>query len=159
MSASFTIKLITKQSYHLWNDALHARELVRQTSYDWNRGTYVRWTVTTSWTVFEQCCADALDKKDIRNPFRENLDREIAKKGFAEINWAEGTWRSIKELQDLRHDYIHRRITQEELFPAVEKAEDAIKIVRNAVKDIYRISNKPIPTWIDDDSNEGWVTT
>jgi hypothetical protein len=90
--SSIGLKLITTPSYHLWNDALHARALAHQTEDDWNRGAYVRWTVTTAWAVLELCCRDALEDDSIGRNFKDNVNRVIEEKGYEKIEWGSGIW-------------------------------------------------------------------
>ncbi len=158
MPAYFNVKLITSEQSHLWNDALHARALARQTLDDWYRGTYVRWTVTTAWTVLEICCRDALGNNRIGNRFKDDVNAAIAQNGFSPIAWGGGVWQTVLELQPLRTKYTHMLVQQDELWPDTEVADRAIVVVRNAVKDIYRIANKQIPEWVDMDEDDGWRT-
>ena len=67
-------KIVEGPHYHLWTDALHARALAKQANNRWDRGTYVRWTVTTAWTVLEMACEDALETPGIGRRFKENRD-------------------------------------------------------------------------------------
>jgi hypothetical protein len=156
MASSFTLKLITTSRYHLWNDALHARALAHQTNDNWNRGTYVRWAVTTAWAVLEMCCREALEEEKIGYRFKEDLNEAISKKGLKEIDWGSGIWQKVLELKETRRKYTHVNISQDELWPEEEIADKAISIVRDASKNIYQLSNVPIPKWLDDDANNGW---
>ena len=81
------MKLIEDNHYHLWTDALHARQLAHQTNNKWDRGTYVRWTIITAWTVLEIACQDALEEKNISYRFKQNLDKAIAAKSLPKLNW------------------------------------------------------------------------
>jgi hypothetical protein len=156
MVSFFKLKLITSEKYHLWNDALHARQLARETMDDWNKGTYVRWTVTTSWTVLEMCCREALDEPKIGYRFKEDMDGAITKKGLNSIDWGSGKWQNVIDLREVRKKYTHVNIPQKELWPDLEIADDAIKVVREAVIDIFQIANMPVPKWIYDDEFQGW---
>jgi hypothetical protein len=75
-------KIVTSPHYHLWTDALHGRALARDAHNKWDRGTYVQWTVTTSWTVLEIACQDALGEPNISYSFRRNLDASIKAQGI-----------------------------------------------------------------------------
>jgi len=68
-------KLVESNHYHIWTDAIHARELAKQTNNKWDRGTYVRWTLLTSWIALEMACQDALSDKNISYKFKENLEK------------------------------------------------------------------------------------
>ncbi|MBW2165402.1 MAG: hypothetical protein JRG74_04680 [Deltaproteobacteria bacterium] len=45
--SEFYPKLVESNHYHLWTDALHDRKLTHQTSNKWDRGAYVRWTMSS----------------------------------------------------------------------------------------------------------------
>ena len=148
--------MITTPKYHLWNDALHARELARQTSDDWNRGTYIRWTITTAWSVLEMCCRDALEDNNIGNRFKDDIKTAISKKELKQIDWGVGIWQKVLNLKESRRKYTHINIPQEDLWPNIELADNAISIVRDAAKDIYQLAGKDIPKWLDVDSASSW---
>jgi hypothetical protein len=156
MTSHFSIKLITNTNYHLWCDALHARELAKTTTDNWNEGTYVRWTILSAWTVLEQCCKDALNCKRFKGPFQGALNKAVSKQGLATLKWSNGTWKRVKDLKAIRNYYTHENADQKELWPDIAKACEAIDIVREAVKDIYVKAGKPYPQWIDDDAERGF---
>jgi len=124
-----------------------------KTTDDWNRGTYIRWAVTTAWSVLEICCIDALSLGGVRigDRFKEKMKTELSNKGLSAIDWGSGVWQEVLELKKLRDEFTHISIPQEKLWPEIEIANGAIETIRNAVKEIYRISDKDIPEWIDDD--------
>ena len=84
--------IVDSTQCHLWTDALHARQLAREALNKWDRGTYVRMCVTTSWTALEVACQDALSCTDISYRFKENLDRAIAAASLPSLDWSTGTW-------------------------------------------------------------------
>lgn len=152
------IKLVDSLHYHLWTDALHARALARQTQDAWNRGTYVRWTVTSAWTAFEAACADALGAKRLGNRFKEGLNEAIAAQNLAPIDWGQGLWHRVLAVYQWRKGYVHvpSTVKQAQLVPVLSEAEDAVVILRDAIKDIVtRIGAAP-PHWVVDDSDAGW---
>jgi hypothetical protein len=157
MSNFFYIKLITSPEYHLWCDALHARELARTTQDEWSKGTYVRWTITSAWTVLEMCCKDALNVNQFSNGLKSGINQELTNLKLPRLDWNNGNWKKVLELRDDRNYYVHENAAQRELWPGLSKSEDAIIIVRNAVCDIYQRINKPIPNWIYDDSINGFI--
>lgn len=136
---------------------MHARELAKSTKDSWNQGTYVRWTILSAWTVLEQCCKDALNYKRIGNPFQHSLNKAISKRCLTALNWKSGTWKMVKDLKFIRNYYTHENADQKELWPDLIKADEAIDIIREAVKDIYNIAGKPYPQWIDDDHERGFI--
>jgi hypothetical protein len=152
-------KLIESNHYHLWTDVLHARKLAHQASDRWNRGAYVRWTVIIAWTVLEMACQEALNNKAIAYRFKENLDAALSAQGVAPLDWGQGAWQQVTKLQKIRINYVHRFANEFDLFPDATVANDAVDIVRHAVKDIFSHVGKSAPLWIDDDTDQGWEST
>jgi hypothetical protein len=155
MSTGFP-KLVDSNHYHLWTDALHARQLSHQTKNKWDRGSYVRWTIITAWIVLEMSCQDALEEPNISYSFRQNLDDAVANKGFHALDWSKGIWQSVTQLLALRKNCVHRFIYEINVFPETQIADGCIHTVREAIKDIYDHVNKKYPVWIDDDEDRGW---
>lgn len=149
-------KLVESQHYHIWTDALHARSLAKQANNRWDRGTYIRWTLITSWIVLEIACQDALRESEISYSFKRNLNKAIKEKGFNRLKWGSGIWQRVQELQDKRKGYVHRFISENDYFPDTSVADESIEIVRKAVVDIYQHVNRPVPAWIQDDYDRGW---
>jgi hypothetical protein len=150
------IKLVTTPAYHLWCDALHARELARTTTDSWSEGTYVRWTITSAWTVLEMCVKDAFNKTKLKHGLKGTIDRTLLADGLQAIDWGVGNWDNLLKLKETRNYYIHENAKQKELWPGIETANEAIIIIRNAIKDIYAIKNMQYPLWIDDDNEIGF---
>jgi hypothetical protein len=157
LSNYFYIKLVSSPEYHLWCDALHARELARTTTDDWSRGTYVRWTITSAFTVLEMCCKDALNVSQFSNGLKSGINQELIALRIPRIDWNNGIWKKVLDLRDVRNYYVHENAAQRELWPGQSKGEDAIITVRNAVCDIYQKVNKPSPNWINDDPINGFI--
>jgi hypothetical protein len=151
-------KIVTDSHYHLWTDVLHARALAHQANNQWDRGAYVRWTVIVAWIALEIACQDALEDKSISYRFKEYLDRAINNKGLPMIDWGQGVWQKVSELQELRKNAIHRFIAERELFPDSTVADKAVAVVRDAIKDIYLHTGKVSPAWIVDDFDRGWIS-
>jgi hypothetical protein len=149
-------KIVESSHYHLWTDALHARALAKQAKNRWDRGTYVRWSVTTAWTVLEMACEEALETTGIGRRFKENLDHACVAKGGGAINWGSGVWQRVTALHEARKDFVHINATQEKLFPEFGEADDAISIVRDAATDIFARAGKSCPSWLRDDDDKGW---
>ena len=150
-------KIVDSSHYHIWTDALHARELARQAENRWDRGVYVRWAITTGWTALEIACEDALNETGIGRRFKDNLNKAVKAKGLSALDWGTGVWHDILDIHKLRKEFVHFNLDQEKLFPEVQEAEKAITTLREAIKDIYRHSGKPFPDWVVDDEDKGWA--
>lgn len=151
-------KLVESNHYHIWTDAIHARQLARQTNNKWDRGTYVRWTIMTSWVALEIACQDALGDSTISYSFQRKLDQAIALKNLPALDWGKGIWQDVIKVQETRKDVVHRFASENELFPSVEIADVTIEKMRSAIKAIYVHCGKTTPDWVDDDFDEGWTT-
>ena len=151
-------KIVESSHYHIWTDALHARELARQAVNRWDRGTYVRWTITTGWTALEMACEQALETNGIGRRFKEYLNAAISNKGLPPLNWGTGVWQDLLRVHSLRKDFVHINFDQEKLFPENDDAEKSIDTLRNAIKEIFLHSGKNPPEWAEDDHDRGWDT-
>ena len=151
-------KIVENNHYHVWTDALHARELARRTKNKWDRGTYVRWTLMSAWIALEIACQDAVSDPSISYSFRKNLDEAIERKRLPKIDWSQGIWQRVLEIQKLRKMAVHQFLTEKDLFPDAETADMAIEVLRNAITSIYTLCGKGVPAWVDDDFDEGWTT-
>lgn len=151
-------KLVESNHYHIWTDALHARQLSTQTSNKWDQGTYVRWTILTAWIALEIACQDALENDAISYSFQKNVNDVIESKGLTRLDWGQGIWQKVIEIQNLRKDVIHRFPSESNVFPEVSVAETTIKVIREAIKSIYNHCRKDPPQWVEDDCDEGWTT-
>ena len=149
-------KIVENAHYHVWTDALHARALANQARNKWDRGTYVRWAVTTSWTVLEIACQRALEKDSISYSFRKNLDSAIRCKSLPPLDWGTGLWQKVTQIQETRKNYVHRFLKERDLFPDAAVADRAITVIRDAVLSIYKHVKRIPPTWIHDDEDRGW---
>lgn len=149
-------KIVDSAHYHVWTDALHARELARQAKNNWDRGTYVRWAITSAWTALEMACGDTLETEGIGRRFKDNLDAAIAKNGLPSLNWGSGIWQCIAALHQVRKDLVHVNASQTSLFPPVEIADNAINHVRAAIIDLFGMMENPAPLWVQDDEDRGW---
>ena len=148
--------IVDSTQCHLWTDALHARELAREARNKWDRGTYVRFCVTTLWIALETSCQDALEEKNIGYSFKANLDHALLNQGFEPLEWGKGTWQKVAQVQNIRKDYVHRFLSLKEMFPDSRVADNAIDIVREAIKDIYIRVGKIYPEWVEIYEVRGW---
>jgi hypothetical protein len=149
-------KLVTTSHYHLWTDALHARELARQTQNDWDRGAYVRWAINTAWTAFESSCEEALGATGLGNRFKEKMNEAISNLSLPALDWSQGIWQKVLKTYELRIEYVHVVLPQSRLFANVSGADEAIIILREAIKAIFIHAGKDAPIWADDDRDRGW---
>lgn len=129
-------KLVNNHHYHLWTDALHIRALSHQAKNKWDRGTYVRLAIITAWTVLEIACQDALDDPSISYSFKRNVDDAVSKRSLPKLDWSQGVWQRVIKVQEARKSYIHRFISERDLFPEVSLADEAIETIRSA-KECY----------------------
>jgi len=152
------IKLIDSTQYHLWTDALHARVLARQTQNAWDRGAYVRWSILSAWTAFETVCGDVLDADGLGNRFKERINDAVAKKGLPSVDWGKGIWQQALAVYSTRKEFTHvdADISQSRLLATVDQADQAINVLRDAIKDVCRLAGVASPRWADDDDDRGW---
>jgi hypothetical protein len=152
------IKVIDSIQYHVWSDALHARELARQTGSEWDRGAYVRWAIQTAWSAFENVCADALGAGGLGMRFREKFDEAVAAKGLPAVDWGQGIWQGALQVYGVRKDFVHvvPGVSQAKLMAPLSEAEKAIAVLRDAIKAVSDLVGIPHPMWANDDSDRGW---
>lgn len=151
------LKLVENNHYHIWTDALHARALSHETNNRWDKGTYVRWTIMTSWIALEIACQDALEDLQISYSFKKNLDNAIRNKSLPKLDWSKGIWQQVLALQELRKNCIHRFSQESELFPESGVADQAINTARSAIAEIYKYVSKDAPLWVNDNEDQGWA--
>lgn len=149
--------LVDSTQCHLWTDALHVRELAREAVNRWDRGTYVRLCVVLAWTALELGCQDALQDSRIGYKFKDNLDRAIAGAGLLPLDWSQGLWQRVRQVQEVRKTFVHRFATLSEMFPESTVADDVIEVVRCAVAAIYDLTGNASPAWIEFDNSHGWA--
>ncbi|MCP4257956.1 MAG: hypothetical protein GY774_10575 [Planctomycetes bacterium] len=118
----------------------------------------MRWTILTAWIALEIACQDALEDDSISRSFQKNLNKAIASKNLPELDWSQGLWQKVTQVQNLRKGVVHRFASEEVVFPEIELAESSIEIIRDAIKDIYKHCDKNVPEWVEDDHDEGWTT-
>jgi hypothetical protein len=149
-------KSVETPHYHLWTDALHARALAHQAANEWDRGTYVRWTVITAWIAFEMTCEKVLGCRGMGRSFRDNLDSAIKSMGHAKLNWGSGPWQQVLDVHKRRKEYVHINARQEQLFPGVVVADHAIETLREAIRTLHAHVSMSPPEWIEADKDPGW---
>ena len=152
------IKTIDSIQYHVWSDALHGRELARNTENEWDRGAYVRWTIQTAWSAFENVCTDALSASGLGMRFKERFDEAVAKKGLPPVDWGQGIWQKVLVVYGTRKTFVHvvPTISHATLLSSVADAEDAIVVLRTAILAVLDLVGLPHPAWINDDADRGW---
>ena len=157
MHGADMLKLIENNHYHIWTDALHARALSHEANNRWDRGTYVRWTLMTSWIALEIACQDALEEPNISYSFKKNLNKAIEDRSLLKLDWSQGIWQQVLTLQELRKNCVHRFSKESDLFPDAIVADDAIITARKAITAIYNHVGKDAPLWVNDDADQGWA--
>lgn len=88
-------KIVNDAHYHVWTDALHGRALSHQANNKWDRGTYIRWTITSAWTALETACEEALSVSGIGRRFKDNLNTAVSERGLPPLEWGEGIWQRV----------------------------------------------------------------
>ena len=151
-------KIVKSNHYHIWTDALHARQLSKQTNNKWDRGTYVRWTILTAWVALEIACQDALGNLKISYHFRKEIDDTLSSKNLPALDWGKGIWQKVYDIQKLRNNIAHRFQSENDLFLDSSVADYTINTIRKAIQAIYSHSGKATPKWINDNFDEGWTT-
>jgi hypothetical protein len=77
-------------------------------------------------------------------------------KNIPELGWGSGLYQRVIELQETRKGYVHRFLSEADLFPEAMVADQAIDIARAAIEAIYKHVGSPPPPWIQDDDDRGW---
>lgn len=152
------IKVIDSIQYHIWSDALHARQLARQTQSPWDRGAYVRWAIQTAWSAFEKVCTDVLAARGLGMRFRERFDEAVAAKGLPSVDWGQGVWQQVLQVYKVRKEFVHvvPSISCAKLMTPSEDADRAITILRDAIRAVSDLAGLPHPPWVNDDADPGW---
>ena len=149
--------LVDSTQCHLWTDALHVRQLARETLNRWDRGTYVRLCVILAWTALELGCQEALGTPEIGYRFKDNLDGAIAAKGLPPLDWSQGVWQDVRRLQEVRKAFVHKFASVADMFPDSVIADDALAVVRAAIASITNHASIACPEWIQFDYSHGWA--
>jgi hypothetical protein len=148
-----TFRSVETPHYHIWTDALHGRRLARQATNEWDRGTYVRWTIASAWTAFESTCENLTGATGLGMRFKERLNEALDLRKFPRPDWGGGLWQDVLTIYGLRKEYVHPAVPQERLFAPVEEAEKAVAVIRLAIKDMYERTGTPPEVWPDDDED------
>jgi len=152
------LKVIDSIQYHVWSDALHARQLARKTESPWDRGAYVRWAIQTAWSAFENVCADALEANGLGMRFRERFDEAVTTKGLPPVDWSKGIWQQVLQVYKVRKGFVHvvPSISHAKLMTPLQEAEQALAVLRNAIRAVSDLAGLPHPSWVVDDDDRGW---
>lgn len=148
-----TARSVDTPHYHIWTDALHGRRLAREARNEWDRGTYVRWTIASAWTAFEGTCEYLTGGSGLGMRFKERLDEALAARNLSRPDWGSGLWQDVLAIYSLRKDYVHPAVAQARLFCPVEEAERAITTLRLAIKEMFSRTGVAVETWPDDDDD------
>lgn len=139
--------------YHVWTDALRGRDLAQTARDEWDRGTFVRWSISSAWTAFEHAVNDALGLTSTGSHFWPHFDDGCRKLGIDPPQRGHGLWQQVAEIHILRKNYTHLKVVDQPtlLLKDAAHAEKAIKHLREAIQDLHaRLKNQP-PEWIEDD--------
>ena len=150
-------KIIDNSHYHVWTDALHLRQLARETTDQWDRATYVRAAVIMGWVAFETMLAEVLSAHRLGGRFRENLNAAVQAANLPPLDWGQGVWQAVGLLNARRVDYVHRTVSIGDLFPGLSTADEAFATIRSALSDIHQKAGIELPSWVADDSDRGWT--
>ena len=151
-------KIVDSVHYHLWTDALHARKLAHDTDNDWNRGAYVRWAVQSAWTSFESLASALLNVEGLGNRFRDSFDEATVAQNIPAIDWGSGTWQQVMDVYSQRKQFAHVRpsIDRGKLLASALLADNAISVIRRAIKELSQLVGQPAPPWVSDDDDSGF---
>lgn len=152
------LKVINSIQYHVWSDALHARQLARQTESPWDRGAYVRWAIQTAWSAFENVCADALEANGLGMRFRERFDEAVTTKGLPPVDWSKGIWQQVLQVYYVRKKFVHVApgVSHAKLMKPLQEAEQALAVLRSAIRAVSDMAGLPHPPWVVDNDDPGW---
>jgi hypothetical protein len=130
------VKVVDSIQYHVWSDALHARQLARETKSPWDRGAYVRWAIQTAWSAFENVCVDTLEAENLGMRFREHFDKVLEVKGLSPVDWGQGIWQQVLQVYRVRKEFVHvvPSISHARLMTPLEDAERAISVLRDGIR-------------------------
>lgn len=157
MSSFFSIKLITSHTMHLWEDSLFflekAVELTEQQD-TWHVATYLRGCIYFSATAFEGSCADICQKPEFSNHIGvlKGIKKELRENhGVSTFDPDSPYWKNVQEKLNRRNAFTHRVTDQAELLQAdIQSAADIAVTFLKALKEIYKLFNKPVDQWIDE---------
>jgi hypothetical protein len=152
------VKVIDSIQYHVWSDALHARQLARATENPWDRGAYVRWAIQTAWSAFESVCTEALAAEGLGMRFKDKLDAAVAAKRLPPVAWGHGIWQQVLKVYSVRKEFVHvvPGISHDRLKTPLTEAEQAIVVLRGGIRAVSDLAGVPHPPWVSDDGDRGW---
>lgn len=73
------------------------------------------------------------------------LMRQLIEK-LPPLDWGQGVWQKVIEVQNLRKDVVHRFPSESNVFPVVSVAEATIEVIREAIQSIYKHCGKNPPS-------------
>lgn len=181
--AAVSRRAVSSAGAHMWSDALFARERARDyekrieqlherleetpsthriahlhaelVQCAWDRGVYVRWTITTAWTAFERACELAFPAASVNKGKRGllgNISNELQALGLAPLDLKTRPWSLLNETRELRNKFTHRDCLRAELLTSLSDAENSIETVRSCLIDLFARLGRTPPTWIESDS-------
>jgi hypothetical protein len=101
-------------------------------------------------------CQDATGDDSVSYSFKRNLNDTISRMNLPALDWGSGVWQRVTNVQSMRKNYVHRFVSEPNLFPDVQIADDVIQTIRGAIAAIYQHVGRPVPSWAPDDTDRGW---
>jgi hypothetical protein len=80
----------------------------------------------------------------------------VRQKCLPRLDWSQGIWQEVTNLQQLRKEFVHKGISDRNRFAEASQADMAIDVCRRAIKAIYAHTGKAAAVWVDDDSDPGF---
>ena len=160
MSSSISIKLITHQNTHLWEDALFFLEQAIQLSNGtdtWHLGTYARGSLLFAVSAFEASCGILFQDRDFSNKggILNGIDKKLRKKyGLACFNIEDTPWDAVRECLNYRNTFTHGKKDQSGLFIDYREPARTACTLLHALKELYLLTGVCEEKWI----SEYWDT-
>jgi hypothetical protein len=141
----------------------HLRAQIHQ--HRWDRGAYARTCVAAAWRAFDRVVSTLLGG-GLRGDLLADLDAALQANAYLPLDRSSATWRGLVALKERRDSLLLGDCTVDSLLLDELDADDALAIVRNALKALHEHVGRTPPRWVDSDSSpqrvgvEGaWGTT
>ena len=139
--------------YHVWTDALRGRDLAREAPDEWDRGTFVRWSIQSAWTAFEEEVRVTLRISYYGSRFWDKFDDALKLRGITPPSRASDLWQRMASVYMERKKYAHlSTVNQDDLLLADSTpAAVVIATIREGIHALHALLGSTAPEWIDDD--------